>query len=80
MDFICVNRYYGWYQNTGYLETIASCYIAELSEWKRAFKKPVLLSEYGAEAIAGLTEVISILHIVQHFVGAECGLQRAIPS
>uniref|UniRef100_A0A914EDJ4 Beta-glucuronidase n=1 Tax=Acrobeloides nanus TaxID=290746 RepID=A0A914EDJ4_9BILA len=60
LDFICVNRYYGWYANTGYLETITKSYIGEIYEWKRKFQKPIIQSEYGADAIAGLSQDPSI--------------------
>uniref|UniRef100_A0A914EGH7 Beta-glucuronidase n=1 Tax=Acrobeloides nanus TaxID=290746 RepID=A0A914EGH7_9BILA len=55
LDIICINRYYGWYSNTGYLQTIANSYIGNFLAWKQKFNKPMILTEYGAGAIAGLT-------------------------
>ncbi len=53
MDFISINRYYGWYNLSGDLETAAWAMRAELDHWAQ-FGKPVMLSEYGADTIAGL--------------------------
>lgn len=54
VDFICVNRYYGWYHDVGRLETIRPNLEAELRGWHARYGKPLLLSEYGADALAGL--------------------------
>lgn len=52
-DVICVNRYYSWYNDPGALELIEHQIHWELSGWYRNFNKPVIMSEYGADAIAG---------------------------
>jgi beta-glucuronidase len=52
-DFLCVNRYYGWYHDVGRLETVGPNLDAELRAWHARYGKPVLLSEYGADAVAG---------------------------
>ncbi|MDR1010651.1 MAG: beta-glucuronidase [Opitutaceae bacterium] len=54
VDVIAVNRYYGWYLDCGDLASIPEKIRAELGEWRSRWKKPVLLSEYGADTIAGL--------------------------
>jgi beta-glucuronidase len=54
VDVIAVNRYYGWYIDCGDLASIPEKIRAELYEWRRRWRKPVLLSEYGADTIAGL--------------------------
>ena len=56
VDIICVNRYYGWYHNLGYLSAIKTNWINEISGWKRTFGKPILITEYGAEAIPGFNQ------------------------
>ena len=53
MDVICLNRYYGWYIYGGNLETAQQALRMELDFWSK-FKKPVMLTEYGADTVAGL--------------------------
>ena len=52
MDVVCVNRYYGWYNLSGDLD--AACYglNLELDFWEKQ-NKPVMITEYGADAVAG---------------------------
>lgn len=52
-DVVCVNRYYSWYQDPGSLELVEHQVEWELSGWFRNFNKPVIMTEYGADAIAG---------------------------
>ncbi len=53
MDIVFINRYYGWYNLSGDLETAAWAFRRELDWWADK-GKPVVLSEYGADTIAGL--------------------------
>lgn len=54
-DFIAFNRYFGWYQDSGHLEDIAPQLRSEAMCWREAFPgKPVMLSEFGADAVAGI--------------------------
>jgi len=53
-DIICINRYYGWYEDTGYLETIPTHMTFDLSEWNKRYKKPFIITEYGADTVPGL--------------------------
>lgn len=52
-DVICVNRYYSWYADPGCLDLVEHQVEWELTGWHRGFNKPVIMSEYGADAIAG---------------------------
>lgn len=54
VDVISVNRYYGWYSDPGDLEMIAPQLTAELTRWHKRHGKPILLAEFGADAVAGL--------------------------
>jgi beta-glucuronidase len=56
-DVICLNRYYGWYVDTGDLVTAERELEAELREWARLHGKPIIITEYGADAIAGVHSV-----------------------
>ena len=53
MDIVFINRYYGWYNLSGDLETAKYAFRMEL-DWWEGKNKPVVLSEYGADTIAGL--------------------------
>ncbi|RZS89992.1 beta-glucuronidase [Motilibacter rhizosphaerae] len=53
-DLLCLNRYYGWYVDQGDLAAAEAHLEAELRAWRAAYDKPVLLSELGADAVAGL--------------------------
>jgi beta-glucuronidase len=53
-DVLLVNRYHAWYTNTGQLDIIPSALADDLRAWRAAHGKPLLLSEYGADAVAGV--------------------------
>ena len=53
MDIVCINRYYGWYNLSGDLENAAYAFQQELDFWA-GIDKPLVLSEYGADTVAGL--------------------------
>ena len=53
MDVVMINRYYGWYNLSGDLEAAKYAFRVELDWWDHQHK-PVILSEYGADTIAGM--------------------------
>lgn len=53
-DVVALNRYYGWYVDTGDLESAEMEMEAELRQWQAKFGKPIILSEFGADTMAGL--------------------------
>ncbi|KAK2141385.1 hypothetical protein LSH36_1110g00041 [Paralvinella palmiformis] len=53
-DFQCINRYYGWYQDTGHTETIATHLSYDLDHWYKVLQKPIMVTEYGADTVPGL--------------------------
>ena len=57
VDVICINRYYGWYQDQGHPEAIVMGLSYELSLWYEKHGKPMMLTEYGAGTIAGFHKV-----------------------
>ncbi|KAE8764815.1 beta-glucuronidase [Georgenia thermotolerans] len=59
-DVIMINRYYGWYANTGDLAAAEADLEAELRAWE-AHGKPVLMTEYGADTVAGLHDLYGAL-------------------
>jgi beta-glucuronidase len=52
-DIVCVNRYFGWYSDPGRLDLIEFQLERDLGKWFARFGKPVFLTEYGADTIAG---------------------------
>lgn len=53
MDVACINRYYGWYIFGGDLDAAEQAMKTELEFWAET-GKPVMLTEYGADAVPGL--------------------------
>lgn len=53
MDVICFNRYYGWYVYGGDLEVSKRAFEEEMKYWEK-LGKPVMITEYGADTVAGL--------------------------
>ncbi|XP_069766937.1 beta-glucuronidase isoform X2 [Narcine bancroftii] len=53
-DVICVNSYFSWYHDSGHLEVIQLQLANQFENWYKKYQKPIIQSEYGADAIAGL--------------------------
>jgi beta-glucuronidase len=53
-DVVMINRYYGWYVEPGDLDAAERGLEAELLEWVDAQGKPIIVTEYGADAMPGL--------------------------
>ncbi|MGC9468260.1 MAG: beta-glucuronidase [Anaerolineae bacterium] len=52
-DLMCLNRYYGWYTESGQLDAGCQNLEAEIDALYDKFRKPLILSEYGADTVAG---------------------------
>jgi len=52
-DLVCLNRYFGWYSQSGNLDEALSLLSVELDTLHEKFGKPILLAEFGADAIPG---------------------------
>ncbi|RAO72635.1 uncharacterized protein BHQ10_008647 [Talaromyces amestolkiae] len=59
-DVLCLNRYFGWYKHTGDLDMAEEALHDELSGWQRKFDKPIIITEYGADSLAGLHAVMDV--------------------
>lgn len=59
-DIIGFNRYIGWYTDFSELDVIMPKLTNEITEYHEKFNKPVLLSEFGADTIAGLHKLPSV--------------------
>ncbi|MGZ4384784.1 MAG: glycoside hydrolase family 2 TIM barrel-domain containing protein, partial [Gaiellaceae bacterium] len=53
VDFLCLNRYPGWYQLPGEIEAGVAALAAELDAVHARHAKPLVLTEFGADAIPG---------------------------
>jgi len=53
-DVVMINRYYGWYVEPGDLDAAERGLEAELSAWSSRHGKPIIVTEYGADTLAGL--------------------------
>ena len=58
-DVLMLNRYYGWYVNTGDLAAAEKAWQAELEAWATE-GKPIIITEYGADTVAGLHSVAPV--------------------
>lgn len=53
LDLLCLNRYNGWKTETAQLDLGCEVLARELDEVYARYHKPILLTEFGAEAIPG---------------------------
>jgi beta-glucuronidase len=57
-DVLMLNRYYGWYTQTGDLEAAELAWEEELTAWA-GDGKPIIITEYGADTYPGLHSVVA---------------------
>ncbi len=53
-DISALNRYNAWYFDTGDLEAIEERLGRDLADWHEKYKQPIIMTEYGADTIAGM--------------------------
>ena len=56
-DVLMLNRYHGWYAQTGDLPAAERSLEEELRAWAEKHEKPIIFTEYGADAVAGVHSV-----------------------
>ncbi len=54
LDVVCLNRYFGWYSEMGQLDLGLDRLSAELDALHARYPKPLILAEFGADAVPGL--------------------------
>ncbi|MEQ2251080.1 hypothetical protein ILYODFUR_007305 [Ilyodon furcidens] len=54
VDVICVNSYFSWYHDPGHVELISLQLNTQFEDWYGKYKKPIIQSEYGADAVPGI--------------------------
>ncbi len=52
-DIVCINRYFGWYSFQGRLDDALKELNKNLDYVNKKYNKPILVTEFGADAIAG---------------------------
>jgi beta-glucuronidase len=53
VDVICLNRYWGWYEDHADLASAAVHLEAELKGWTEKYNVPIVMTEYGADTLSG---------------------------
>jgi beta-glucuronidase len=53
-DVLCINRYYGWYMQPGKIDEACEILSKEMDKLYEKHRKPIILSEFGADTIPGL--------------------------
>ncbi|XP_069689811.1 beta-glucuronidase-like [Periplaneta americana] len=75
LDVIAFNRYNAWYINPGRTDTIITNVMSEARNWFNKYKKPIIITEYGADTMSGLhatpeyiwSEEYQVLLLSKHF-------------
>lgn len=57
MDVMCINRYYGWYIFGGDMDAAVQSMDIEMQYFEQ-FNKPLMITEYGADAVAGVHNAV----------------------
>lgn len=52
-DVLCINRYLGWYSDSGDTQVIEKQLEDDLRHWHELYGKPIIITEYGADTVAG---------------------------
>ncbi|XP_052798227.1 beta-glucuronidase-like isoform X2 [Mya arenaria] len=68
VDIILINRYYAWYSDVGHTELIGRQLEYDLREWHAKFDKPIIMSEYGSDTIAGFHQEPSFVFTEEYQV------------
>lgn len=78
VDVIGLNRYPSWYSDPGRLETVEAWIHDELTRWHTRFGKPVMMTEYGADCVAGLHLLPSAVFSEEYQVEMLAAVHRAV--
>lgn len=53
-DVVCMNEYMGWYVAPGRVADTDLDFKEKVENYYKAFKKPIIMTEFGADAVAGM--------------------------
>ncbi|MBU2491432.1 MAG: beta-glucuronidase [Bacteroidetes bacterium] len=56
-DVVSLNRYYGWYENPGLLDTAIKRFEEEMDYIADKYKKPIFITEFGADTMPGFHSI-----------------------
>ncbi|KAH7176767.1 glycoside hydrolase superfamily [Dactylonectria macrodidyma] len=59
-DVLCLNRYYGWYSQSGDLDAAEQALEQDLLGWQGKYGKPIIMTEYGADTQVGLHAICDV--------------------
>lgn len=69
IDVLALNRYYGWYSESGEWDKIRFKLREEFDKWKkRCPGKPIMFTEYGADTVAGFHDVNPVMFTEEYQV------------
>ncbi|MEC0092231.1 beta-glucuronidase [Paenibacillus macquariensis] len=69
IDVLALNRYYGWYAFGGDMEMAKVSLRNEFNGWyKRCPGKPIMMTEYGADTVAGLHDIDPVMFTEEYQV------------
>ena len=60
-DVLCVNRYWGWYTNPGDIAGGAALLERELDGLAKATGRPIVVTEFGADTLAGSHSTVPLM-------------------
>ncbi len=61
VDVLCLNRYFGWYLQSGDLDEAERVLDAELRVWAAKYGKPIVITEYGADTMPGVHATVPVM-------------------
>ena len=62
MDFICLNRYYGWYISGGDLRGAEAQFVEEMDQWaEKNLRVPFVFTEFGTDTLDTLHKLPSVM-------------------
>ena len=80
VDVISLNRYYGWYDMPGQLDRATARLADELADIAGYYGKPILVSEFGADTLAGAHATTAQMFTEEYqadFLAAYCAVIEA---
>ncbi|QEJ96581.1 beta-glucuronidase [Treponema phagedenis] len=69
IDVLCLNRYYGWYLQSGDVKEGGKAAYTELQKWQEKFPdKPIMYTEFGADTVAGFHSLDPVMFTEEYQV------------
>lgn len=77
-DIVCINKYYGWYDYPGLIDYSLPDLLACMDRFYEAFKKPIIVAEFGADAVEGLHTMPALMFSEEYQAEIICKQYEAI--